>query len=258
MELELNTRKKLQDTANEYFEQAKKLRKKAEGARETVLKFKKELELLEKKQKKKELAEEKEERIKPAKKEWYEKFRWFISSEGFLCIGGRDATTNEIVVKKHTDKDDIVFHTEAPGSPFFVVKTKGKKPSDLTLQEAADATTSFSKAWKLGISVTDAFAVSPEQLSKTAQAGEYMAKGAFMIRGKRTHYTGSMNVWVGKLADGRAMAAPESAIRANCKEFIHIKQGRGKTSDCAKKIAKKIGVHVDDVVRVLPAGGCRV
>ena len=36
------------------------------------------------------------ESINKLHKEWYEKFRWFYSSEGFLCIGGRDSTTNDI------------------------------------------------------------------------------------------------------------------------------------------------------------------
>ena len=37
-------------------------------------------------------------------REWFEKFHWFYTSEGFLCIGGRDSTSNEIIIKKHTDK----------------------------------------------------------------------------------------------------------------------------------------------------------
>jgi len=51
---------------------------------------------------------------KEINKEWYEKFRWFISSDDFLILGGRDATSNEIVIKKHTEKNDLVFHR-----PFF-------------------------------------------------------------------------------------------------------------------------------------------
>ena len=38
--------------------------------------------------------------LRKDKKEWYDKFLWFFSSEGFLCIAGRDAATNEVVVKK--------------------------------------------------------------------------------------------------------------------------------------------------------------
>ena len=129
------------------------------------------------------------------KQDWYEKFHWFISSEGFLCIGGRDATTNEIVIKKHTDKEDFVFHTEAPGSPFFVIKTEsgeGKEPTKKTFEEVALATGVFSKAWKLGLSSTEVFMVKPEHVSKEAQSGEYIAKGAFMIYGKREFFTTKM------------------------------------------------------------------
>ncbi len=31
---------------------------------------------------------------------WYEKLRWFVTSDNVLVIGGRDAGTNEAVVKK--------------------------------------------------------------------------------------------------------------------------------------------------------------
>jgi len=255
MQITLNLKKKLEKTANEFFERAKKSRKRIEGAKATVIKFKKQLEVLEKKQ----IVEVKKiEKKRTAAVEWYEKFRWFISSEGFLCIGGRDATSNEVVVKKHADKADIIVHTEAPGSPFFVVKTEGKKPGDATMQEVADAAASFSKAWKLGVSATEAYSVKPEQVSKTAQSGEYMPKGGFMVRGKRTYYQGQVVVAVGKLADGRIMCAPESAVKANCEEYSIVIQGRDKPSDCAKKIAKKLSADIDEVLRALPAGTCHV
>jgi len=259
MQIVINLKQKLEKTANEYFQKAKKSRKKADKAREIVLQFKKKLAQLEKKHKvAEENLEKAEEKKRTAPVEWYEKFRWFISSEGFLCIGGRDATSNEIVIKKHTDKDDIVFHTEAPGSPFFVIKTEGKKPSDITKQEVADAAVSFSKAWKLGLVAEQAYAVSPDQVSKTAQSGEYMQKGAFMIRGKRIYYQGKVTVAVGKLPDTRVMAGPEQAVKANCKEYMMLIQGRGKPSDAAKKIAKKLNVDIDEALRSLPGGTCQV
>lgn len=255
MRITLNLKKTLEQNANEYFERAKKARRKAEGARAIVLKFKKDLAELERKQ----AVEEKKAVVKTAVvREWYEKFRWFISSEGFLCIGGRDATTNEVIIKKHTDKDDCVFHTEAPGSPFFVIKTEGKKPSDITKNEVTIATACFSNAWKLGLSVTEVYEVKPEQVSKKAPSGEYMPKGGFMISGKRAYYQGTMKLAVGKLADGRIMSGPETAVAANCKEYAKVEQGRDKPSDCAKKIAKILDADIDNVLRVLPAGTCKV
>ncbi|MBW2970134.1 DUF814 domain-containing protein [Candidatus Woesearchaeota archaeon] len=254
MQITINLKKKLEKTANEYFEQAKKTRKKAETARAIVQKFQKELEELQKNH----VVEEKQEKKEKRTPEWYEKFRWFISSEGFLCIGGRDATSNEIIIKKHTEKDDIVFHTEAPGSPFFIIKTKGKKPTDITKQETADATASFSKAWKLGITATEVYSINPEQVSKQAPSGEYMPKGGFMITGKRTYYNGTAKIAVGKLEDGKIMSGPETAVKTHCKEYSIVEQGRDKPTDCAKKIAKKLNAEIDEVLKTLPGGTCQV
>jgi len=253
MRIILNIKKSLNETANEYFEKAKKMKRKTENARITIDKFKKQLAELDNKQL---LLESKEDAKEEARAlEWYEKFRWFISSEGFLCIGGRDATSNEVVIKKHTDANDIVFHTESPGSPFFVIKTEGKKPSETTIHETAVATASYSKAWKMGVTVTEVFWVTPDQVSKQAPSGEYMPKGAFMVRGKRNFIQATLGLAVGKLKDGKVMAGPEEAVAKHCEIIVKIEIGKDKPSDIAKKIAKKINAHVDEVMRVLPAGG---
>ena len=38
------------------------------------------------------------------KKSWYERYRWFFTSDGFLAIGGRDAASNSAVIRKHLEK----------------------------------------------------------------------------------------------------------------------------------------------------------
>jgi len=252
MQITLNLRKSVQENANEYFEKAKKSRRKIEGAQKTIERFEAELGKLQQEAIVQQTARKK------VPLEWYEKFRWFISSEGFLCIGGRDATSNEVVIKKHTDKNDVVFHTELPGSPFFVIKTDGKKPGEATMQETADATATFSKAWKLGISYAEVFAVAPSQVSKQALTGEYMAKGAFMVTGKRTLFQGKIGLAIGALEIGKVMGGPENAIRAQCKTFFTIIQGKEKPTTCAKFIAKKLNADADSVLRVLPGGACKI
>ena len=126
MKIILKLNKTVQENAAIYFEKSKKAKKKLDGALEAIERSKKNLE----KEKKKYAQKKEKEDAKPVKREvkkhWYDKFRWFVSSEGFLVIGGRDATTNEIVIKKHTDKEDVVFHTDMSGSPFFVVKSNIK------------------------------------------------------------------------------------------------------------------------------------
>ena len=256
MRLVLDLAKGVEQNASDYFEKAKKIKKKIKGAEEALHQNLKKLEDLEKK---KEKFESQEERIKNTvarKKEWYEKFRWFVSSDGLLVIGGRDATSNEVVIKKHTENNDLVLHTDMAGSPFFVIKADGKKIPETTIKEAADATCTFSRAWKLGLQTSDVFYVSPEQVSKKTKAGEYMGKGAFMIYGKSNYVENKVNLAVGATKDRAIMSGPLEAIKKHCEKFVVLKQGNEKVSSIAKKINYKLGsgLDLDEIIRALPGG----
>jgi len=260
MRLILNIRKSVEKNAADYFEKAKKAKRKIEGLKAALKKFELQKEKL---LREKESVIARLEKPKPAKperkKEWYEKFRWFYSSEGFLCIGGRDATTNDIIVKKHTQPGDLVFHTDAPGSPFFIIKAEGKTIGEATKEEAAQAAASYSRGWKLNLSSMEVYHVTPEQVTKEAKAGEYLAKGAFMIIGKRTYYHPNLELAVGVLDDGRIMGGPLPAVKKHCKKYAIIRQGDEKPSDIAKQLIKLLGAGTpDEVIAVLPSGEMRV
>jgi len=254
VEFDIDTRRSIEENASLYFEEAKKSRKKALGAERAIAAAKKRLGEHEVARA---ASEEKKAAVKKRERKWYEKFRWFISSEGFLVIGGRDATTNDIIVKKHMEKGDVVFHTDMAGSPFVIVKAGEKGVGEQTLKEAADETASFSRGWKLGISEMDVFNVSPEQVSVTPKPGEYMGKGSFMIYGKRNSMRAMMKVAVG-VCEGAVMCGPESAVRKNCEKIVVVAQGSEKKTDVAKKIARQLSCELDDVVRELPSGGLRI
>ena len=174
-----------------------------------------------------------------------------------MVIGGRDATSNEIVIKKHTEPNDLVFHTDMAGSPFFVVKNEGKTIGDKTKEETADATVTFSRAWKFGLQTSSVFYVNPEQVSKKTKAGEYMGKGAFMIYGKTNYIENKINLAVG-IKENAIMAGPLEAIKKHCEKFVVLQQGNLKPSDAAKKIRAKISGTIDEIVRALPAGSFEI
>lgn len=248
MKFLFDLRHSVNENAAVYFEKAKKLRSKIEGINTTIERYKsKELEEIK-------LKAEDEKRTR--KTEWFEKFRWFYTSKGTLCIGGKDASTNEVLIKKYTESTNKVFHTEMAGSPFFILKCT-KEPDAVELQEVAIATACYSRAWKRGISGTDVFYVLPSQVSKEAQSGEFISKGSFMIRGKKNFLRADMKLTIGVDQLGRVMAGPFSAIRAHCKQVVTVIQGEGKTSDLAKRIAKKLGGSIDEFVKVIPAGGSK-
>jgi len=103
----LNLRHSTQANANIYYEKAKKAEKKLEGAEKALRETQTRIEEL--KRRIERVKEIRKPLAKRRKKAWYEKFRWFHSSDGFLVLGGRDATTNEILIKKHMEPHDIVL-----------------------------------------------------------------------------------------------------------------------------------------------------
>ncbi|XP_059644113.1 uncharacterized protein LOC132285867 [Cornus florida] len=117
---------------------------------------------------------------------WFEKFDWFVSSENYLVISGRDAQQNEMIVKRYMSKGDLYVHADLHGASSTVIKNhKPEHPvPPLTLNQAGCFTVCHSQAWDSKI-VTSAWWVYPHQVSKTAPTGEYLTVGSFMIRGKK-------------------------------------------------------------------------
>jgi predicted ribosome quality control (RQC) complex YloA/Tae2 family protein len=124
-------------------------------------------------------------------KEWYERYRWFITSDGLLAIGGRDASSNSVIIRKHLVEQDLVFHAEIHGSPFFVLKNARLSNNiNKSLLEVGQATISFSRAWRDGLFGGDAYWVLPDQIKKGGPTGQFVPKGSFVIEGKRNYIKG--------------------------------------------------------------------
>jgi predicted ribosome quality control (RQC) complex YloA/Tae2 family protein len=198
--------------------------------------------------------------------EWYEKFRWFTTSGGKLAVGGRDAQSNSILVKKHIEDGDTVYHADLFGSPFFVLKG-GRSQTDEERDEVAQATAAFSSAWKTGLGAADAYWVLPEQVSESAPSGEYLARGSFMIKGKKNFVPHNLvEVAVGLGQDGRVLSGPEAAVRKASAAYVVLRPHNEKSSETAKRVKKDLEtlagegarVSVDEVLRMLPAGGGKV
>ncbi len=189
----MDMRKDLFANAAEYYERAKVARRKVEGIKEALEETRRKLMEAEAKLKEAEKAalmthlkvEEELAKRKIRQKHWFEKFKWFTTSDGFLVVAGKDAASNETLIKRYTAPEDIVFHADIAGAPFVVVKTGGKTPSEQCLREAAEFAAAHSRGWREGFASLDVYWVKPDQLSKTGLSGEYVPRGAFMIRGSR-------------------------------------------------------------------------
>ncbi|MEE8180938.1 MAG: ribosome rescue protein RqcH, partial [Nitrosopumilaceae archaeon] len=159
------------------------------------------------------------------KKNWYERYRWFFTSDGFLAIGGRDSSSNSAVIRKHLEKNDRVFHAEIFGSPFFILKNSSDSPPS-SINEVANATVCFSRAWREAMYGTNAYWVNPEQVKKSAPSGQYLPKGSFTIDGQRNFVRiSSLKLAVGLFKQNEnylVTCGPQAAIKKTCECYAII------------------------------------
>jgi len=266
MELEIDLEKSVEENASLYFDKSKKAKKKLEGLMKAIEATKGKLEKLEGQKPAKGTGVP----VKKAKKQWFQEFHWFKSSDGFLVVGGRSAKSNEIIVSRHLQKGDMFLHADIPGAAACVVKAEGREIPRGTLEEAAQFSAAYSRAWQAGISSVDVYAVPPEQVSKTPPSGMSLGKGSFMIYGKREWFKKTkLELAVGVLNDRGSfslVAGPRSAVEKQPAAFVVVKQGGMEKNAAAKKIfsmlAKKAGsefnISLDEINTVLPAGGLAV
>ncbi|MGB9201499.1 ribosome rescue protein RqcH, partial [Methanobacterium sp.] len=251
------------ENAEVYYNKGKKAKKKIKGVNIAIEKTQQEIK---KAENKREIEMEKvivpQKRVKKELK-WYEKLRWFLTSDGLLVIGGRDATTNEMVVKKHMEPKDIYFHSDIHGAASVVLKAGEGEIPETSINQAAAFSACFSSAWSKGLGSADVYWVNPDQVSKTPQSGEFVTKGAFIIRGSRNYIRGlPLTLSIGKVDyDGeRIMAGPPEAVSSYTENFSTVKPGYTKKEEIAMQIRNKIDPEkvfiIEDVVRVLPSGKC--
>jgi predicted ribosome quality control (RQC) complex YloA/Tae2 family protein len=187
---------------------------------------------------------------------WYERFRWFFTSDDFLVIGGRNADQNEELVKKYMDSRDRFFHTQAHGGPVTLLKASmPSEPArevefpDTSLREAAAFAVSYSSVWKDGRGAGDAYAVSPDQVSKTPESGEYLEKGGFVIRGDRTYYRdvpARVAIGIAVKPESRVLGGPPSAIEDRVATAVTLEPGRYAPNDAAKRLYRTFRERFND------------
>jgi len=267
----LDVTRSIQASAAGYYERAKKTEKKLEGAKKALHETQTKIQELQGQLRETTKRVIEEVPLKRKEKEWYEKFRWFYSSDGFFVIGGRDATTNEILIKKHTEPKDIVFHADVAGAPFVVIKTRGKTPSEQAIREAAQLAASYSKAWREMLHAIDVYWVYPNQLSKSPPPGQFLKKGAFIIHGKKNYVRNvSLNVAIGiKMEQNQitVIGGSPDAIKKQTNIYVEVIPGQQASSSLARSIQKLLAekslpewrkqileTSVDEIQAFIPSG----
>jgi len=264
----LDIRLTAQDNAARAYDQAKKSEGKIKGAQIQIERTKAKLEKLEVS-----IAEPEVKRgpVRIRKKRWYEKFRWFISSEGYLVLGGRDVKSNENIAKRQMGPNDIFLHASIHGAPYTLIKVPDEAPGQQTIEEAAQFAVTFSRAWQDGLSGGDAFWVNPEQVSFSPPSGEHLPAGSVMLYGTKNYISKvPVELAIGVLLEEEyaiPMSGPPTAIEAQTEYSVRVIPGGEKKGQVVKTIQDKLKKLVpeelahlvsqipqEDLMRCLPAG----
>ncbi|NLA39456.1 MAG: fibronectin-binding domain-containing protein [Methanomicrobiales archaeon] len=215
----------IEQNIGRYYDQIKKFKKKKTGALAAM-----ERTITVKPRKKEQLVLQ--------KKRWYHRFRWFMTSDGVLVIGGRDASQNEELVRKYMEGGDLFIHADVHGGSVVIVKGATEH-----LDEAAAFAASYSNAWKAGHFSADVYAARPDQVSKTPESGEYVARGSFIVRGERQYFRNTpVGVAIGlQLTPGVAViGGPPSAIAGRAKAWVTLEPGQYEPNDTARKVVRAL------------------
>lgn len=192
---------------------------------------------------------------KPKKevKRIFTNYRWFITSDGNLVLAGKDAGSNDSVVKKYLGEKDLYFHADIRGAPSVVMKVSNT-PTINGIEEVASFAWCMSKAWNANFGNGSVYYVTKSQVSKTPESGEYLARGAWIIRGKKNFITHlDLELAVGFQSYERreyVVSCPPSSLEGR---KVIIGPGEGK-EEVVKEISDFLGVERESIYPVLPPG----
>ncbi|MDR0198598.1 MAG: NFACT family protein [Methanomassiliicoccaceae archaeon] len=196
-------------------------------------------------------------RAQPTKQFWFERYKWFITSNGLMVLSGRDAHTNDQLIKKHMKEQDVYVHADVHGAPSVVIKN-GSAAKAEDLREACVFALTQSKAWTSSMPEGSAFWVYPDQVSKTPQAGEFVPRGAFIIRGKRNYeYHLPMQLSIGEISyegSRKVMCGPIGAVSKMSRRYVTIVPTKTKGNKKNAELAKLFNVPEEEISRITPPG----
>ncbi|KAM0705221.1 hypothetical protein Q7P35_008010 [Cladosporium inversicolor] len=129
--------------------------------------------------------------LRPVRKQmWFEKFTYFVSSDGYLVLAGKDVQQTETLYRKYMKKGDAYVHADLPGAASVIIKNNPATPEapipPSTLSQAGNLSVCTSNAWD-SKAIMSAWWVLSENVSKIAPTGEYLAAGSFNIKAKKNY-----------------------------------------------------------------------
>ena len=126
------------------------------------------------------------------------------------------------------------------------------------MEDACSFSLACSRAWGAGVASGHAYWGEQDQVSKTPPAGEFLPKGAFMVRGRRNwHRNLPVELALGEIEREGAlklMAGPPTAVSAHARRWVTLKPGFTERKALIAQLATAFRQSREAIEKLLPGG----
>lgn len=173
------------------------------------------------------------------KKNWFERYRWFYTSEGYLCVMRTGAGRNGSI-PRHLSSDFVQISTDSSGAKTAYLEYEAlPHPSQISIDEAARFLQSFSGIWGAGSADSKMF-------WKDGKEGE---KNYFTVS------VSGMELAISEVSgEALPMIAPVGIERVVSGQVALIEPGETDASMVAAKITRPLGLKKREILKLLPPG----
>jgi len=184
-----------------------------------------------------------------AENQEYLNYRWFLTSDKKLVVGGKSDSQNELAIKNFLRPQYTLMHTTLPGSPFMIILSN--EPSKKDIEETAIVTGCFSQQWKIGKKDIEIDIFKGENVYKT----KIMKIGTFGVKGGKKTVKINPELFL-VIQRGKLRAVPKTTKE---KKIAKITQGKMSKEEAANKIADimrnqfEYPVSKDEIMQAIPS-----
>ena len=129
------------------------------------------------------------------------------------------------------------------------------------MREVCEFALCHSKAWNAGAAEGSAYWVLPDQVSKTPEAGEFVPRGGFIIRGKRNychHLPLEMAIAEVQIEGARKIMCAPGRASGPIEAYVVIIPGKMARAEDFLAAGQAFEVPEEEISRIMPPGDMEI
>lgn len=187
------------------------------------------------------------------KKNWFERFRWFYTSEGFLVVAGKSISNGKRLLrmrardlaKRKGENPDVYIASESPNVPDAIIEVQSDTgPSEISILEACSFVLSYTSEW----SKTDSEMKFHWKHGAEGQSNEIVVKPT------------ELEIGISDVSgESLPMVVPTGTRRAVTGDIVRFRAGAGIPSLATrKKIAGQLDLPLKEIRGMIPEVGIEI